>query len=94
MSEAYPYCIAMNPENHVITVGDTEGGMHSYHIGVRDCIQKFTAHSSCVVSLQYSPDGGELITGSHDGMIRQWIPLQKPLCTRTIIPCPKVFTPL
>ena len=94
MNEAYPYCVTVNPENHVITVGDTEGSVFSYHIAMKDSIQKFLAHSSCVVSVQYSHDGEELITGSHDGMVRQWIPLHKPLCTRTIIPCPKIFTPM
>lgn len=94
MQKAVPYSVIVHPFNHLITVGDTDGSVYSYHIGTKEAVQKIHAHASIVSSLCFTDDGEELLTGSYDGTIRQWIPLQRALCIRTIIPSPKVTIPM
>jgi WD40 repeat protein len=92
--KAVPYSVIVHPFNSLITVGDTDGNVLLYHIGTKEATQKIHAHSSIVSSLAFTQDGEELLTGSYDGVIRQWIPQQRALCIRSIIPSPKVAIPM
>jgi WD40 repeat protein len=92
--KGFPYSLSLNPCNNAITVGDTEGFVTSYHLASKDVIQRFPAHASTIVSISYDDEGKELLTGSFDGTARQWIPVQKPLCVRSIICLPKIKTSL
>jgi WD40 repeat protein len=80
--------------NRVVSAGDTDGNVFSFSIGTKDFLQKIHAHSATISSLAYSANGEELITGSFDGIIRQWIPIQSAVCIRSILPSPKVAVPM
>lgn len=91
-NRAIPFCFAINPHNHVITVGDSIGGVTSFHVNHSHALHHFDAHGKGVTAIAYSDDGHELVTGSKDGTLRQWIPDDEPVCFQSIIPVPRVFT--
>ncbi len=82
----YPYCLAINPRNRMITAGYTDGSIVTFHSSSRNPIHQMLGHGACITSISYSSQGDELLTGSHDGTVRQWMPSQSLLCIRTIIP--------
>jgi WD40 repeat protein len=90
--KGFPYCMDINRLNDCIVVGDTEGFSTSFHLSQKDSISKWLAHSATVTDLSFSTSYNELLTCSHDGTTREWIPSQKPLCLRTVVPVPKLCT--
>ncbi len=92
--KAFPYCMDLNRDNNMIVVGDTDGFISYYHVSNKDPVHRFLAHSMTITSIAFNNDFGEILTGSHDGTSRCWVPSLKPICLRTIIPVPKICTPL
>lgn len=86
LPKSFPMSLAINPVNKVVTCGDTEGNLFSYHFTCKESIQTTLAHSAAIVSVGYSHDGRELYTGSHDGLVRLWLNSQFHYCLRTIQP--------
>lgn len=84
----------LNRDNNMIVVGDTDGFISYYHVSNKDPVHRFLAHSMTITSIAFNTDFGEILTGSHDGTSRCWVPSLKPICLRTIIPVPKICTPL
>jgi WD40 repeat protein len=92
--KAFPYTLDINRSNNSIVVGDTDGWVSTVHVSCKDFVNRFMAHASTVTSVRYNHEYNEITTSSYDGTSRQWIPIQKPLCLRSIIPNPKQMTPL
>lgn len=113
--KAFPYTLAINPWNNLISMGDTDGSIAHYHVSTKDHIAKVASHASTVVSIAYNAQGDELISGGHDGTVRMWLSYLQgtsiggmakglassqssnqyaALCLRSIVPCPKIFTPM
>jgi WD40 repeat protein len=90
--KGFPYCMDISRSNDCIVVGDTEGFSTSFHLSQKDSVNRWLAHAATVTDLSFSSSYNELLTSSHDGTIREWIPSQKPLCLRTIVPVPKLCT--
>jgi WD40 repeat protein len=91
-NQSTPFCFTLHPLTSIITVGDVMGAVTSFHLHSDQVVHHFDAHGKGITAIQYSPDGQELITGSQDGIVRQWLPDPNPVCFQTIVPCPRVFT--
>jgi WD40 repeat protein len=85
-NNSIPYTMAINRQNHIFSIGDLDGFVTSYHINQKGILQHFEAHAKAVVTLQYSLDGEDLMTSGQEGIVRQWIPYEKAICHRSILP--------
>jgi WD40 repeat protein len=94
IAKGYPYSMDINMNNNTLIAGDTDGFASIFHASCKDFVNRFLVHSSTVTSIHYNHSFDEITTSSYDGTCRQWIPVHRPLCLRTIIPNPKVLTPL
>lgn len=86
LPNAFPYCLTIQPRSRVITAGYTNGSVLSYHPFSKTPLHQLLAHGMSVTSVSYAGDGEELLTASHDGTVRKWVPSHTLLCTRTIVP--------
>ncbi len=69
----FPYIIAISPNSRFMATG----GMYDKFIKIWDVtlgreISTFTAHTSDIYALQYSPNGRYLVSSSYDSTIKIW----------------------
>lgn len=65
-----------------------------FHVNHATAFSPFEAQGKGVVSVQFNQSGEEMLTAGLDGIIRQWVAYEKPVCVASLIPCPKLFTTL
>jgi WD40 repeat protein len=75
------YSIAVSPVEDIIAVGDDAGVISIYSLSNVSVINRQNAHSGRIWSLDYSPDGTKLISGSLDGQIALWTELAERIRT-------------
>jgi WD40 repeat protein len=69
--------LAVSQDGQMIASGDTGGEIIAWHAETGESLTKpIKAHSSGIYSVDFSPDGTVLATGSYDGMTKFW-------CTKT-----------
>jgi len=66
------YSLCVNPINKLVLSGGYDGSVRHFDVLSGKCTQCFDAHSEPISSLDYTSDGSEFVTGSHDGIIRIW----------------------
>jgi tetratricopeptide (TPR) repeat protein len=65
-------CAAWSPNNSMIAVGKTDGGISILDAETGERLHELTGHTSVVLSVDWSPDGTKLASGSADKTIRVW----------------------
>ena len=68
----YVASVSFSPDSRYIVSGSLDDTIKLWDVETKECLKKFTGHSSDVVSVSISPDGGYIISGSYDNTIRLW----------------------
>jgi len=65
-------CIAVNPKTREIAVGYSDNLIRVFGADDLELRQTLVSHTNSVFSLQYSPDGKYLLSGSRDAHLKIW----------------------
>lgn len=65
-------CIAINPQTREMAVGYSDNLIRIFGIDELELRQTLVSHTNSVFSLQYSPDGKYLLSGSRDAHLKIW----------------------
>ncbi len=65
-------CIAINPQTREMAVGYSDNLIRVFGIDELELRQTLVAHTNSVFTLQYSPDGKCLLSGSRDAHLKIW----------------------
>ncbi|OAP60348.1 hypothetical protein AYL99_05350 [Fonsecaea erecta] len=65
-------CVAFLPGDKIVVVGTREGTLEVFDIAASTLLDTITAHERDIWSLQVSPDGKSLLTGSADKCAKFW----------------------
>jgi WD40 repeat protein len=71
-SEAAARTIAVHPDENSFAIGYSDNSIRIFQLPDFKLTQIITGHTSSVFSLQYSPDGRHLISGSRDAHLKIW----------------------
>lgn len=64
--------LSFNPDSKILVFGDRKYGIRMWDIEKEELIITLTGHTETVYSLEYSPGGQVLASGSYDGTVRLW----------------------
>ncbi len=64
--------MSISPDGKTLAVGDDAGEIAVWNIAGEKVVQRLRKHTQGVRSLQFSADGGVLISGAYDGLICFW----------------------
>jgi len=65
-------CIAINPLTREVAVGYSDNLIRVFGVDDLELRQTLVSHTNSVFSLQYSPDGKYLLSGSRDAHLKIW----------------------
>ncbi|KIX01850.1 uncharacterized protein Z518_09577 [Rhinocladiella mackenziei CBS 650.93] len=68
----YALCMAFLPGDKIVVVGTREGTLEVFDIAASNLLETVNAHEQDIWSLQVSPDGKSLVTGSADKSAKFW----------------------
>ncbi len=65
--------LAISPDGHYVSAGSDEGGaILVWETSTGKIVQEIDGHAATVTSVQFTPDGLGLVSGSADGTVRLW----------------------
>lgn len=65
-------CIALNPSSNEFAVGYSDDKIRLFDLNNLELTQQLSGHQNSVFTLQYTPDGKGLISGSRDAHFKAW----------------------
>ena len=65
-------CLATSPDDRKLATGVAMGAVHLTDFATGNRLASFIGHTSFVRSIAFSGDGGRLVTGTQDGVVRLW----------------------
>ncbi len=65
-------CIAVNPDRREVAVGYSDHWIRVFRQDDLSLVHAYPAHQNSVFSLQYTPDGRWLLSGSRDARLKAW----------------------
>ncbi|WP_370086386.1 WD40 repeat domain-containing protein [Ekhidna sp.] len=65
-------CLDISPDGNTLAIGRDRGDIVLWDIPNKNLIRIISGHQSTVTDIQFSPDGGLLLTTSRDGTARIW----------------------
>ncbi|KAJ9500683.1 beta transducin [Exophiala xenobiotica] len=68
----YALCMAFLPGDKIVVIGTREGTLEVFDIAASNLLDTINAHERDIWSLQVSPDGKSLVTGSADKSAKFW----------------------
>ena len=68
----WPNCVAFSPDRTMFATGTNEDLVRLYDMSTGEIIAIFEGHNNYVSSVQFTPNGRALASGSYDGTILVW----------------------
>lgn len=66
------YSIAVIPEQHILVIGQAQGGLHIIDLDQKKEIRYLTVHHSGIFCIKYDPVNNRLFAAAADGCISVW----------------------
>ena len=71
-SEKSARAIALNPNGMEMAVGYSDNHIRIFRLSDYSLLKEYQAHGNSIFTLQYSPDGQWLLSGSRDARLKVW----------------------
>ena len=65
-------CLALSKDESILASGDTKGTIKVWKLATGQCLRSYQAHQQHVTDIDFSADGGKILSASSDGTCREF----------------------